>query len=148
MNLRAALLVFVLGFVGLLLVLGASSFFRWLKISYPRQFGPILAGLCVALVGLGVLAYLETTDRPAFRPGDLITLGQPIVVRLVEKERLAPSVSCIVEIREGLSVMEFGGGTLKARVESNKKSDPRFCPVGAVVQFDPAWLNRYTLTHR
>lgn len=148
MYLRAALILFVLAFIGLLIVLGAASFIRWLKIAHPRLFRPVLGALCVALVGVVIVGYMEAVDQPVFRPGDLITLGQPIVARPVERERLAPAASCIVEIRERLSVVDIGGGTLKARVESNRTSGPGLCPVGTEVEFDLAWLNRYTLTHR
>ena len=43
MNLRAALIFLVLGFLGLLLVMGAARFARWLKLSSPRSFRSILA---------------------------------------------------------------------------------------------------------
>lgn len=43
MNLRAALIFLVLGFIGLLIVMGAVGFVRWLKISYPRSFRSILS---------------------------------------------------------------------------------------------------------
>ncbi|MBI4402309.1 MAG: hypothetical protein HY581_11835 [Nitrospirae bacterium] len=43
MNLRAALIFLVFGFIGLLIVMGAASFVRWLKMSYPRSFRLILS---------------------------------------------------------------------------------------------------------
>jgi hypothetical protein len=148
MNLRAALIFLVLGFIGLLLVMGAVGFVRWLRIAYPRRFRSILATLGVAVVGLGYWGYQEAAQRPAFHPGDLITLEAPVVARLVPPERNAPKTSCIVEIYEHLAVVEVESGTLKAQVESNTRSGPSFCPIGAEVQLDPAWLHRYTLTHR
>ncbi len=148
MNLRAALIFLVLGFVGLLLVMGVLSFVRWLKVSYPRYFRSVLAGLGVAAVGLVLWGYQEAAERPAFHPGDLITLEAPVVARLISAERNTPATSCIVEIYEHLAVVEAESGTLKAHVESNTRSGPSFCPVGAEVQLDPAWLHRYTLTHR
>lgn len=148
MNLRAALIFLVLGFIGLLLVMGAVGFVRWLKVSYPQRFRSILAALGVSVVGLGFWGYREAAERPAFHPGDLITLEAPVVARLVPAERNAPKTSCIVEIYEHLAVVEVESGTLTAQVESNTRSGPSFCPIGAEVQLDPAWLHRYTLTHR
>ncbi len=148
MNLRVALIVLVLGFIGLLLVMGAVSFVRWLRLSYPRHFWLILTVLGLAAVGLGLWGYEEAAERPAFHPGDLITLEAPVVARQVPVERTAPQTSCIVEIYEHLAVVEVESGTLKARVESNARSRPSFCPIGAEVQLDLTWLHRYTLTHR
>ncbi|MGH7256352.1 MAG: hypothetical protein ACREI3_11300 [Nitrospirales bacterium] len=147
MNLRVLLIVLILGFVGLLLSLGAASFVRWLRTAYPRQFPGILFALGVGLAASGVLGYMEAQDRPTFHRNDLITLGAPLVARLVSTERLTSTRSCIVEIRGHLGVVEVASGTMKARVESNT-SDPSFCPVGAEVEFQQAWLSRYTLTHR
>ncbi|HXF93609.1 MAG TPA: hypothetical protein VNK46_12685 [Nitrospiraceae bacterium] len=148
MNLRAVLIFLVLGFIGLLLAMGAVSFVRWLKLSYPRHFRPILTALGLAAVGLGLWSYEEAAKPPAFHPGDLITLEAPVVARLIPAGRTAPQTSCMVEIYEHLAVMEVESGTLKARVESNTQSGPSFCPIRADVQLDPAWLHRYTLTHR
>ena len=148
MTIRLVLVLLVLGFIGVLLVMGAFSFGRWLKITHPRHFRSILGGLCVAILGLGIWGYLEAIDRPSFDSGDLITLQEPLVVRMFGTERNSPTTSCIVEIYEHLSVMSAGSGTMKARVESNKPSGPSFCPLGAEVQFELAWLHRYTLTHR
>src|SRR5437867_2061414 len=75
MNLRAALIFLVLGFIGLLIVMGAASFVRWLKISYPLQYRTILVVLCLLLVGAGVWIYMEVKERPVFHAGDLTTLG-------------------------------------------------------------------------
>jgi hypothetical protein len=148
MNLRAALIFLVLGFIGLLIVMGAASFVRWLKVSYPRSFRSILVGLCLLLVGAGVWVYMEAKERPVFHAGDLITLEEPVVARVIPADRNAPTTSCIVEIYEHLSVVDLQSGTLKARVESNNRSGPSFCPIGADVQIELAWLRHFTLTHR
>ena len=148
MNLRAALIFLVLGFIGLLIVMGAASFVRWLKISYPRSFRSILVVLCLLLVGAGVWVYMEAKERPAFHAGDLMTLEEPVVARVIPAERNAPATSCIVEIYEHLSVVDMQSGTLKARVESNNRSGPSSCPIGADVQIELAWLRHFTLTHR
>ena len=148
MNLRAGLIFLVLGFIGLLIVMGAASFVRWLKISYPLQYRTILVVLCLLLVGAGVWVYMEVKERPVFHAGDLMTLEEPVVARVIPADRHAPATSCIVEIYEHLSVVEMQSGTLKARVESNNRSSPSFCPIGADVQIELAWLNHFTLTHR
>jgi len=148
MNLRAALIFLVLGFIGLLLVMGAVSFVRWLRLSYPRSFRSILVVLCLVVVGAGVWVYMEAKERPVFHAGDLMTLQEPVVARVIPADRQSPTTSCIVEIYEHLSVVDVQSGTLKARVESNNRSGPSFCPVGAEVQIDLAWLHRFTLTQR
>jgi hypothetical protein len=147
-NVRAFLIFLVIGFIGLLLVLGTFSLVRWLKTSYPHHFRFILALIVLSGFGLGAWAYMEAKERPGLHAGDLLTLGEPLVVRVIPTERLVATRTCIVEIHEHLSVVDVGSGTLKARVESNTTSGPSFCPIGAVVQFDLAWLHRYTLTHR
>jgi hypothetical protein len=146
-NLRFALTVLVLAFIAVLFVMGTVSFVRWVKLSYPRHFHAILAAIVFITVGLGLWGYMEASDRPAFHADDLITLQQPLVVRIIPTERLAIIRSCIVDIHEHLSIVEVGSGTLKARVESNTPSGPSFCDVGTEVQFELAWLHRYTLTH-
>ncbi len=148
MNLRAALIFLVLGFIGLLIVMGAASFVRWLTIAYPRHFRTILVVLCLVLVGAGVRVYMEAKGRPVFHAGDLITLQEPVVARVIPADRNAPATSCIVEIYEHLSVVDIHTGTLNARVESNNRSGPSFCPIGAEVQIELDWLRLYTLTHR
>ncbi|MGH7228695.1 MAG: hypothetical protein ACREIH_05705 [Nitrospiraceae bacterium] len=148
MNLRVALIFLVLGFIGLLIAMGAASFVRWLKMSYPRSFRSILAVLCLLLVGAGVWAYMEAKERPVFQAGDLITLEDPVVARVIPADRHSPTTSCIVEIYEHLSVLDVQSGTLKARIESNNRSSPSFCPIGANVQIELAWLHHFTLTHR
>ncbi|HKW85577.1 MAG TPA: hypothetical protein VJM82_00745 [Nitrospiraceae bacterium] len=148
MNLRAALIFLVLGFIALLLVMGAASFVRWLKIAYPRSFRAILVVLCLVVVGAGVWTYMEAKERPVFHAGDLMTLEEPVVARVIPADRHSPATSCIVEIYEHLSVVDVQSGTLKARVESNNRSGPSFCSIGAQVQIELAWLHRFTLTHR
>ena len=83
-----------------------------------------------------------------FHAGDLITLQEPVVARVIPADRHSTTTSCIVEIYEHLSVVNVQTGTLKARVESNNRSSPGFCPIGADVQIELAWLHRFTLTHR
>ena len=148
MNLRAALIFLVLGFISLLIVMGSLSFVRWLKTAYPGQFRSILIALCLGLVSLGIWGYMEASDRPAFHAGDLLTLQEPVVARLVSTDRNSPTTSCIVEIYEHVSVVEATTERLNVRVESNNRSGPSFCPIGAEVQVELAWLHRYTLTHR
>ena len=148
MNARAVLIFVILGFIGLLLILGAVSFVRWLKTSYPQHFRLILAVIVLSSFGLGVWMYLEAKEQPRFHPGDLLTLGEPLVVKVIPTERLAGTTSCIVDIHEHLSIVEVGSGAIKARVESNSTSGTGFCAVAAVVQFDLSWLHRHTLTHR
>jgi hypothetical protein len=148
MTLRVALVLLVLGFIGLLLVMGAITFVRWLKLTYPGHYRWILAGVALTLIGLSIWGSFEVMDRPSFHAGDLITLQEPLVVRMGGADRLSPVTSCIVDIYQHLAIVDTGGGTMKARVESNKGSGPAFCPAGAEVQFELAWLHRYTLTHR
>jgi hypothetical protein len=148
LNLRVLLIVLVLGFIGLLVVMGAVSFVRWLMVAYPRHFRSILMAMILTSIGLGIWGFMEARERPSFHADDVITLGQPVAVRLVPTERLTATASCIVEIRQHLAVVEVMNGTLKGRVESNAGSGPGLCPPGAEVQFDPAWLQFYTLTHR
>lgn len=118
------------------------------KVAYPRQYRAILSAVLVLCVGLGVWGSMEIRNQPSFHPNDLITPGEPLVVRVVAAERNTPTISCIMEAREHLAVVDVGGGTLKPRVETNSRSGPSCCPIGAAVQVDPAWLHDYTLTHR
>ena len=148
MNPRAALIFLVLGFIGLLIVMGAMSLVRWMKAAYPHRFRSILVALCLLAAGLGLWGYMEVKDRPAFHTGDLLTLEEPVVARLVASDRHTPDLACIVAIYEHLAVVEAGSGTLTARVESNNKSGPSYCPIGTDVQIELAWLHRFTLTHR
>src|SRR3989442_12475639 len=98
MNLRAALIFLVLGFIGLLIVMGAASFVRWLKISYPLQYRTILVVLCLLLVGVGVWIYMEVKERPVFHAGDLMTLEEPVVARVIPPDRKAPAPSWILGV--------------------------------------------------
>jgi len=91
---------------------------------------------------------MEAKERPVFQAGDLITLEDPVVARVIPADRRSPTTSCIVEIYEHLSVVDVQSGTMKARVESNNRSGPSFCPIGANVQIELAWLHHFTLTHR
>jgi hypothetical protein len=145
---RLVLVLLVLGFIGLLLVMGAIAFVRWLKVAHPRRYRSILGVVGAAVVAAGAWGFLEATDRPTFHPGDLVTLQEPLVARIVPTDRDSSTTSCMVEIYEHLAVVNVGSGTMKARVERNKSSGPGFCPVGAEVQFELGWLHRYTLTHR
>jgi len=87
MNLRAALIFLVLGFIGLLIVMGVES-------------RTILVVLCLLLVGAGVWVYMEAKERPVFHAGDLMTLEEPVVARVIPTVCNAPATSCIVEIYE------------------------------------------------
>lgn len=148
MNLRVALIFLVLGFIGLLLVMGALSFFRWLKNAYPQRFPWILAILCVIVVGAGIWTALEVREQPTFRTNDLITLEEPVVARTIPVDRDSHIVTCIVDRSEHLGVVEVGSATLAARVESNNTSSPVYCPIGADVRIEIAWLHRFTVTRR
>ena len=148
MNPRAFLIFLVFGFIGLLTVMGAISFVRWMKAAYPHRVRAILVALGLSVVGLGIWAYRELNDRPVFHPGDLLTLEQPVVARLVSSERNTADGACIVAIREHLSVVQAGSGRLTARIESNYQSGTSYCPIGADVQIELAWLQRFTLTRR
>jgi len=145
---RFAVVLLVLGFIGLLIVMGAISFVRWLRVTHPRHFRSILTGVCAVLIGTVGWAVLEVLEQPTFQPGDLVTVQEPLVARMVTTDVKSATTSCIVEIYEDLSVVGIHSGTMKARIESNKKSGPSSCPIGAEVQFELAWLRRYTLTHR
>jgi hypothetical protein len=39
-------------------------------------------------------------------------------------------------------------GSLRALVESNNTSVPLYCPIGAEVRIEAAWLHHPTITHR
>jgi hypothetical protein len=148
MNLRAALVFIVLGVIGLFLVMGVLSFVRWLQRSYPRRFRLILAGLGVLLLAAGIWSGMEMMERPAFRSNDLITLHEPVVAKTIPADRDSRMTACIVDNSEHLAVVEVSGGALTARVESNNTSAPAYCAVGTDVRIEPAWLHRYSLTHR
>ena len=147
MNIRAAFIFLVLAFIGLLILMGTVGFIRWLKATYPRHFISLLFALVLALVGMAVWVYMEANDRPTFHAGDLITLQEPVVARVVDTERNSPETSCIIDIYKHLSVVSIRTGTLRARIESNTPGSA-FCSIDAHVHIELAWLHRYTLTHR
>jgi hypothetical protein len=150
MNLRAALILFVLTFIGLLLVIGVRTFIRWLQIHYPRRATAVLTGLCLLVLGAGALIAIEMKEQPTFRPRDLITLQEPVVARTIVADRESRSMPCVVDLHEHLGILdvEAESGTLKARVESNNNSAPVYCPIGADVRVNVAWLHRITVTRR
>lgn len=148
MNLRAALVFIVLGFVGLLLAMGTLAFIQWLKQTYPRRFRTILLILGALIIAAGVWIGMELVERPVFRPNDLITLHEPVVAKTIAVDRDSRMTACIVDVSEHLAVVELAGGVLTARVESNNATAPVYCAVGADVRIEPAWLHRYSLTRR
>ncbi len=150
MNVRLVLTVVALGFVGLLLVIGVRTIVRWLKIHYPRRANAILAGVCAIVVGAGVLIVVEMKEQPTFRTNDLITLQEPVVVRTIAPDRESRSTTCVVDLHEHLGVLEFENerGTVRARVESNNTSAPLYCPIGAEIRIEAAWLHHPTITQR
>lgn len=150
MNLRFAFIVLVLAFIGLLLVIGVLTAIRWLRIHYPERANVILAGVCVITAGAAMMTIVEIRDQPTFRPHDLITLQEPVVARTIPADRMVGSMTCVVDLHEHLGVLEIEveRGALKARVESNNRSAPVFCPIGAEVRIDLTWLHRLTVTRR
>jgi hypothetical protein len=150
MNPRVILIALVLGFIGIILLIGVRTFIRWLKIHYPRRASAILAALAAGIVGTGVLVAMEIRDRPTFRANDLITLQEPVVAKTVETDRDSRSMTCVVDLHEHLGVVDVDieGGTLRARVESNNTSASLYCPIGRDVRIELAWLHRMTVTRR
>lgn len=148
MNVRAALIFLVFGFVGLLLVMGVLSFVRWVKIRYPRRGFLILVALCVIVVGSAIVVAMEIRERPTFRPNDLVTLQEPVVARTIAADRNSRIETCVIDRYEHFGVVEVEGGTLTARVESNNTSAPVYCPIGADVRTELAWLHGFTVTRR
>lgn len=150
MNLRFGLTVVALGFVGLLFVIGIRTAVRWLKIHYPQRANAIVFGACAILVGTGVVIAVEIQDRPTFRPDDLLTLQEPVVVKTIVSDRESRSITCVVDLHEHLGVLELENerGTVRAKVESNNTSVPLYCPIGAEVRVEAAWLHHPTITHR
>ncbi|MCE3221955.1 MAG: exported protein of unknown function [Nitrospira sp.] len=150
MNPRVILIIVALAFIGLLLVLGARAFARWLKIHYPRRASAILVGLWIVGIAAGWLMAREIRDQPTFQSNDLITLREPVVARTISADRESRVQSCVVDVHEHLGVLEVDSesGTLKARVESNNTSAPIYCPIGAEVRVETAWLHRPTVTRR
>lgn len=143
---RAALIFLVLGLLGLLLVMGTLGFVRWLKVSYPRHVRIMLLAILLGLVGSGIWVYIEASERQTFHVGDQLTLHEPLVGRFLAADH-APTTSCIVDIHEHVGVVEEAAGTLTLEVESNTRSNPTFCPIGAQIRVEAPWLHRYTLTH-
>lgn len=150
MNLRVALIGLLSGFIGLLLVMGARAFVRWLQIYYPRRAAAVLLTLGTAIVGAGWLITMEVLDRPDFQPNDLITLQEPVVARTIPADRGSRSMTCVVDLHEHLGLLEVEreAGTMKALVESNNASEPSYCRVGAEVRIELSRLHRMTVTRR
>jgi hypothetical protein len=150
MNLRVALIGLLLGFIGLLLVMGARAFVRWLQRYYPRRASAVLLTLCVTIMGAGWLIALELRDRPEFQPNDLITLQEPVVARIIPADRGSRGIICVVDLHEHLGLLEVEreAGTMKALVESNNTSEPAYCPIGAEVRLELSRLHRMTVTRR
>lgn len=150
MNPRVVLITCVLAFVGLLLVMGARAFARWLKIHYPRRASAILLTLWIAGIATGWLIIRELRDQPIYQPNDLITLQEPVVAKTISADRDSRALTCVVDLHEHLGILEVEseGSTLKARVESNNTSAPLYCPIGAEVRVEMAWLHGPTVTRR
>lgn len=128
--------------------MGVLSFVQWLKRSYPRRFGMILAMLGMLVIGAGAWMVMELMERPTFRENDLITLHEPVVAKTLAADRESRMAACIVDSSEHLAVVDIESGALTARVESNNRSAPVYCAVGTDVRIEIAWLHRYSLTHR
>lgn len=150
MNFRLVLTVVALGFIVLLLVIGIRTAVRWLKIHYPQRANAVLFGVCLLLAGAGVLIAIEMKDQPTFRPNDLLTLQEPVVARTIVSDRESRSITCVVDLHEHLGVLELDNerGSLRALVESNNASVSLYCPIGAEVRIEAAWLHHPTITHR
>ena len=150
MNPRLILIMCLLAFIGLLLIVGARTFARWVKIHYPRQASAILLGLWIVGITGGWLIVREIQDEPTYQLNDLITLQHPVVVKTIAVERDSRAETCVVDLRQHLGVIEIQSesGTLKARVESNNPSAALYCPVGSEVHVEMAWLHRPTVTRR
>ena len=56
----------------------------------------------------------------------------------------------MVDLHEHLGVLELDNerGSLRALVESNNTSVSLYCPIGAEVRIEAAWLHHPTITHR
>jgi hypothetical protein len=140
----------VLAFLGLLLLMGARAFARWLKIHYPRRASLIFLGLWIVGITAGWLIVREVRDQPTYQSNDLITLQEPVVARAISSDRDSHSLTCVVDLHEHLGVLELEreSETIKARVESNNTSAPIYCAVGTEVRVEIAWLHRPTVTRR
>lgn len=150
MNPRMVLIISVLAFIGLLLLMGARTFARWLKIHYPRHASAILVALWIVGIAAGWLIAGEIRNQPTFQSNDLITLREPVVARTISADRDSHALSCVVDLHEHLGVLEVEdeNGTLKARVESNNTSAPLYCPIGGEVRIEMAWIHGPTVTRR
>ena len=100
------------------------------------------------VVGSAILIVMEIRERPTFRPHDLVTLQEPVVARTIAADRNSRIETCVIDRYEHLGVVEVEGGTLTARVESNKTSAPVFCPIGTDIRTEVAWLHSLTVTRR
>ena len=109
MNPRLILIMCVLAFIGLLLIVGARTFSRWVKIHYPRQASAVLLGLWLLGITGGWLIVREIRDEPTYQPNDLITLQQPVVVKTIALERDSRAVTCVVDLREPLLTARVPG---------------------------------------
>jgi hypothetical protein len=150
MNPRVVLIIGALAFIGLLLVLGARAFARWVKTHYPAQASVIFWGLWVLGIAVGWLIAREIREAPVYQPNDLLTLQEPVVARTVSMSRDVRPIACVIDLHEhlGLLEIEHESGTLTARVESNNTSAPLYCPIGAEIRIDMAWLHHPTVTRR
>ena len=150
MNPRIIIVIGLLAFIGLLLVMGARALARWLKIHYPRQASAILLGLWIGGLAVGWLMVRELRTELVYQPNDLLTLQEPVVARTIPADRDIRCFPCVVDVHEHLGVLEVESesGTLKARVESNSTSAPLYCPIGADIRIDMAWLHGPTVTRR
>ncbi|MCS6289375.1 MAG: hypothetical protein H8K10_10395 [Nitrospira sp.] len=150
MNLRLVLTFVALGFIVLLLIIGIRTAVRWLKIHFPQRANAVLFGVCLLLAGAGWLIAVEMEDQPTFRPNDLLTLQEPVVAKTIMSDRESRSTTCVVDLHEHLGLLELENerGTMRARVESNNTAEPLYCPIGAEVRIEAAWLHHPTITHR
>jgi hypothetical protein len=144
---RVLLIVFVLGTLGVLWIVGLLTLIRWLKLHYPRQTTILL----LLLAGLGAAAVLmlarELRQRPEMAPGDLLTLQEPLVVRM-RSEQGSSRRPCVIDLYEHLGVEEIGPMVLTATVESNNRSSAFYCPVGESVEVEVDRIHHPTVTRR
>ncbi|HVG02195.1 MAG TPA: hypothetical protein VM842_04855 [Nitrospira sp.] len=150
MNPRIVLIFGAVVFTGLLLVMGARAFARWVKTHYPAQASIILSGIWVLGIAGGWLIVWELREAPVYQPNDLLTLQEPVVARTTSTNRDVRSIACVIDLHEHLGLLEIEqeSGTLTARVESNNTSAPLYCPIGTEIRVDMAWLHRPTVTRR
>ena len=150
MNPRVLLIFGAVTFLGLLLVMGARAFARWVKLHYPAHAWLILSGLWILGIAVAWLAVREIQEAPVYEPNDLITLQEPLVAKTVSSNRDVRPIACVVDLHEHLGVLEIEreSGTLTARVESNNTAASLYCPIGAEVRAEVAWLHHPTVTRR